>query len=122
MGNTLARSRILRLIRNSGHPITYASLKEKMDGFCSRVTVYRILLRMEKDKLIHRFPDHNGDFRYYACDENPTYEHSHFQCTECNALFDLKTEQLGSFVPKGYLVRSINFLASGICPECGSKN
>ncbi|MBD8488237.1 transcriptional repressor [Echinicola sp. CAU 1574] len=122
MGNTIARTKIHKIIRESVHPITYSEIKKQMDGSCSRVTIYRILLRMEKDKLILRFPDANGDFRYFSCKDKgtPRSEHSHFHCLQCDKVLSLDSKNLKTFVPTAFLTQSISFLASGICPNCCS--
>ncbi|WP_200980126.1 transcriptional repressor [Echinicola sp. 20G] len=123
MGNTIAKKKIHKIIRESRHPITYGDIKKQIDGACSRVTIYRILLQMEKDRVVIRFPDANGDFRYVLCQEkdNPYSEHSHFHCLQCNTICCIEANDLKAFIPTTYMTHSISFLAAGICPNCASS-
>ncbi|GAB3655677.1 hypothetical protein GCM10028791_27000 [Echinicola sediminis] len=123
MGNTIAKSKILQIIKASDHPITYGEIKKQMKDSCSRVTIYRILLRLEKEKLILRFPDANGDFRYANNNEhtNPCSEHSHFHCIKCDTVSCLAPEELNASIPPAYKTESITIVASGICPNCCSQ-
>ncbi|MBN7811828.1 transcriptional repressor [Algoriphagus sp. H41] len=122
MGITLARTKIFELIRDSPHPTTYAQIKKRMGNTCSRITIYRILLRLENENIIQRFADLNGDFRYSISEspEDTFLEQSHFQCQQCNTVYSFKTENLKTKIPAGFMATSISFLASGICPNCSS--
>ncbi len=122
MGNTLAKTKILGIIRNSSHPATYASIKKLMGNAHSRISIYRILLRLENENLIQRFVDLNGDFRYLAGGKpiDTVSQQSHFQCQICNTLYQLKTENLKAKVPEEYAITKISFLASGVCPQCAN--
>lgn len=122
MANTWVKKKILSMIQNAEHPVSYARIKEKMNASCSRVTIYRTLLRLENENLISRFADQNGDFQYASCKKEDQPEKAYFQCTECNSFMNLEIEQPPSFAPTDLWIHSINFLATGICPECHNKS
>lgn len=119
MGNTIARTKILRIISHATHPINYTEIKNQMEKFCSRATIYRMLLRLEKENLIYRFPDFNGEFRYSLCtkkDQASTF--NHFQCMECDTVYSLEAEHIETSYPDDYLVQTIHIMTAGICPKC----
>lgn len=119
MGNTIARTKILKIISLAKHPINYTGIKNQVGNSFSRVTIYRLLLRLEKENLIYRFPDLKGDFRYSICsssDENTI--NNHFQCKSCDTVYNLEAEPIEVPVPDDYLVHTVQVLTAGICPEC----
>lgn len=122
MANTWVRKKILNMLQNAEHPVSYARIKEKMNASCSRVTIYRTLLRLENENLISRFADQNGNFQYVICKEKDQSMQAYFQCTECNSFMNLEIEKSPSFASTELWIRSINFLATGTCPECHNKS
>ena len=123
MGNTVAKSKILKIIREARNPITYPDIKRKMKGSCSRVTIYRVLNRLEKENLVHRFVSTDGNFRYSVChlEVDLPSGHAHFCCIKCETVTCLKTKPSVSPIPEEYDVEEINFTVSGICPQCRTK-
>ncbi|UZD23211.1 transcriptional repressor [Algoriphagus halophytocola] len=119
MGNTIARTKILRIISQATHPINYTEIKNQVDKSCSRVTIYRMLLRLEKENLIYRFPDFNGDFRYSLCTEKDhSSTHNYFQCLACDTVYSLEAEHIETPIPEDYLVQTVHIMTAGICPHC----
>ena len=54
----------------------------------NKSTIYRILIKLEDDKIIHSFVGLNGLKWYAKCShcsiKNFNDNHPHFQCEECN--------------------------------------
>lgn len=123
MGKTIARTKILKIIRLAIHPINYTDIKEKMGSSCSRVTIYRLLLKLERENLIYRFPDFNGDFRYsYCTDKGVNSKYNHFQCLQCNTVFNLNPEKIQTTIPANYQAETMHLLTCGTCPRCRDFN
>ncbi|SFT36712.1 Fur family transcriptional regulator, ferric uptake regulator [Algoriphagus locisalis] len=119
MGKTIARATILRIIQHASHPVSYSEIKQQLENTCSRVTLYRMLLRLEKEKSIYRFPDFNGDFRYSLCTEKDhSSTHNHFQCLACDKVYSLEAEHIETSIPEEYLVQTVHIMTAGICPHC----
>ena len=119
MGNTIARTKILKIISLAKHPINYSGIKDLVGNSFSRVTIYRMLIRLEKESLIYRFPDLKGDFRYSICSgSEETTPNNHFQCTVCDTVYKLEHEPIEVSIPDDYLVHTVQVLTAGICPEC----
>ena len=91
--------------------------KEEMN----KVTVYRILSRMEKEGTIHSFNGKDGLTWYAACKQCSHDEHNdqhpHFQCKKCGRM-----ECLEISVPipkvKNHKVESGVVLLFGECSNC----
>jgi len=123
MRKTPARAKILKVIRSATHPMNYSEIKNRVGDTCNRVTIYRMLLRLEKESLIYRFPDFNGDFRYAICtDSGQISTNNHFQCLECNTVYNLKPENVAIQIPDDYLASTVHILAAGVCSECRAFN
>ena len=123
MGYSIAREKIFTIIKQSKQPVSYSEIKESMGSSCSRVTIYRTLIHLEKNKKIKKFADAKAEFRYLI---NPSTDDknfllSHFQCTRCHKLQKLDTHPLPEKLFHNNLIHSVHTLASGICKECLEK-
>lgn len=123
MGYSIAREKILTLIKGSKQPISYAEIKESMGSSCSRVTIYRTLIHLEKNQKIRKFSDAQAEFRYLVqpIAEDQKLNLSHFQCIRCHRLQKLDAYPLPENLLKNYLIHSVHTMASGICKECHEK-
>lgn len=58
-------------------------------------------------------PDFNGDFRYSTCTgTSQTSTYNHFQCLQCNTVYNLKSEKIQAHVPADYLAHTVHILTA----------
>lgn len=121
--NTVARQRILDIIRSNNVAISHAMLQEKMEGSCDRVTIYRVLERLVKEDLIHRIVNINGVVNYAACKicehtEKHEHQHIHFSCVNCGTVNCITEKPISIELPKNYLPTEYQLTIAGYCPAC----
>ena len=102
--------------------VSVVDLVEHFKAEMNKVTVYRILSRMETEGLIHSFNGTDGLTWYAACSTQCSHKahhdsHPHFQCKKCG-----RVECLEITVPipkvKNRKVDSGIVLLVGECEEC----
>ncbi|GLB53666.1 hypothetical protein NBRC110019_27070 [Neptunitalea chrysea] len=123
MRNTVAKQEIEQLITTSEVALSPSEVETQLDGLCNRVTVYRVLERLEKEGIIHKFTNVNGVLKYASCHNCSTqnkhhHNHAHFNCVKCGDVTCLENVEPSFNLPKGYKVAEVNFTLSGVCPKC----
>ncbi|WP_126972742.1 Fur family transcriptional regulator [Gynurincola endophyticus] len=121
MRNTVAKTEILNLIKSSNQAFSHAEIEAKLEGLCNRVTIYRVLERLEEEGQIHKFVNINGVLKFAACHDCTDHHHdhhAHFNCTSCGTVTCLEEVEPVYKVPKKYKVQEVNFTLSGLCPNC----
>jgi len=123
--NTVAKTSILNLLNNSSVALSHAEIQKQLNGLCDRVTIYRVLNRLISENLIHKVINLDGQIKYAACHlcsfaekEPHTHGHVHFCCEKCNCVTCLENVEPNFQLPKNYRVTEMNFILSGICPNC----
>ncbi|HEX8575439.1 MAG TPA: Fur family transcriptional regulator [Flavobacterium sp.] len=119
--NTNAKAIILDIITNSDVALSHAELQALANGACDRVTIYRILDRLVNEDLIHKAVDLDGTVKYARChhtEQNHLHNHVHFSCEKCHLVTCLDTIEPTFTLPKEYLIKEMNFILSGLCPNC----
>jgi len=124
--NTPTKQLILGLITDAGRALSQPEIQEQTEGKCDRVTVYRVLERLENEGGIHRVVHLDGVVRYARCHscegEDHSYVHAHhhvhFHCSQCNAVTCLESVIPEFKLPRGYQISETNFSVSGVCPKC----
>ena len=124
--NTPTKQFILGLISDAGRALSQSEIQEQTEGICDRVTVYRVLDRLENEGGIHRVVHLDGVVRFAKCntcegdghDHVHAHHHVHFHCTQCNAVTCLESVIPEFKLPRNYKVTETNFNVSGICPAC----
>jgi Fur family ferric uptake transcriptional regulator len=124
--NTPTKQLILGLISDAGRALSQSEIQEQTEGVCDRVTVYRVLDRLENEGDIHRVVHLDGVVRYARCNSCEgeghahvhSHHHVHFHCTQCNAVTCLESVIPEFKLPRSYKVSETNFSVSGICPSC----
>ncbi len=97
---------------------------EQMHEAPNRVTVYRILDRLESEGTAHRIVGMNGKNYYSLCetscnDEGHVHNHAHFQCRQCNELICLEIEPPLPANVK-HKVEEQQVLLIGVCESCNA--
>ncbi len=130
--NTTARKKILDLILSSKTAVSHAKLQEQLSGTCDRVTIYRVLERLQKENLIHRIVNVNGVVNYAPCKscthnhsqmhahESNAHKHVHFSCISCGDVSCIEGENLSIELPSSYSVTEYQLTVAGYCPACSA--
>ncbi len=89
--------------------------------------VFRTLALFREHHLVHVIEDGGDGVRYELCHSHDGHEHDddqhvHFFCEECHRTFCISDMPIPPVsLPNGYTLTSINYMAKGLCPECGKK-
>lgn len=121
--NTAARTEILRYICESGKALSHPDIQEGAGVSCDRVTIYRVLDRLQEEGLVHKVIDIDGTVRYAACHScgaahAHTHSHVHFSCSKCHSVTCLEQVQPELRLPRKYKMQEVHFMVSGICAAC----
>ena len=121
--NTPAKQFISGLIADSGRALSYAEIQEGSAGKCDRVTIYRVLERLENEGHIHRVAHSDGVVRYAVCStcahgSEHHHHHVHFLCRVCGEVTCLEGVIPEFKLPRKYVAEEMNFSVSGRCPKC----
>ena len=122
--NTRAKQSIKHILLNSPVALSHAEMQEQLKGLCDRVTIYRVLKRLEDEGLIHRVHNVDGAVKYARCSHPPTvphhehHDHVHFNCNKCHEVTCLDEVSPLYSIPADYAVEDVNFVLSGVCPNC----
>lgn len=119
--NTTAKSVILDLISKSNSALSHSEIQILTNGFCNRVTIYRVLERLINEDLIHKAVNLDGTIKYASCShskENHSHNHVHFSCTNCHLVTCLDSVKPKFTLPDNYKIKEFNFTLTGLCPNC----
>ncbi|RXG13240.1 Fur family transcriptional regulator [Leeuwenhoekiella aestuarii] len=122
MRNTVARDAILEIINTTDEALSQSDVQAKLpEGLCNRVTIYRVLDRLVDEHLAHKITNIDGVIKYANCQSCTTkhkHNHLHFNCERCNTVTCIEAVEPSFKLPANYEVKNVNFLVSGICPDC----
>ena len=119
---TAARILIMRAMGAADHPLSMAEIGDALETVDKSV-ISRTLALFRAGGLIHVIQDGSESVRYELCrcshagdDEDL---HTHFHCECCGRTFCLKDVPVHvPPLPEGFRAHSVNYVISGICPEC----
>ncbi len=121
--NTQAKTEILNLINNSEVALSHADIQKQVGDLCNRVTIYRVLERLEKEGNIHKITNVDGVVNFAKCshachtEEHP-HDHIHFNCEKCHTVICIENAVPVISLPENFSISSYNLVISGICPKC----
>lgn len=112
---------LLEVFYDSDEAISAINLVKLLKPMMNKTTVYRILDRLEKNKLLHKFIGKDG-LSWYAKIENDSISdnsklHPHFQCSDCGITKCLDQELSVPLVPN-YKIDTAELLLIGQCENC----
>ncbi len=88
-----------------------------------RSSISRVLALLLEHGAVHAMEDGRGITKYEICHSDRHCSvadmHPHFYCEKCNRVFcfeDINAPEIN--IPDEFLVRSVNFMFKGICPDC----
>jgi len=121
--NTQAKTEILDLINHSETALSHQSIQEKVGDLCNRVTIYRVLDRLEQEGKIHRIVNIDGVVNYAKCNHSCTekshsHNHVHFNCEHCHSVSCLENIAPDIHLPPNFIANTYNFIVSGVCDKC----
>ena len=122
---TPVRTAILTHLLKTGGPVSHGDLwKRKRIRAFNRVTVYRTLLTLQKNGIVHGVQGIDGVWRFCAHPsrrERCPGNHPHFVCTRCRRMICLLGQSMPYVeVPEGTLVQAKQFVVYGLCAECSA--
>lgn len=125
---TANRILILRELLNSSGPMSMSELETALETIDKSV-VFRNLMLFREHHLLHQIQaGEEVKYEFCACecaDEDGGIdedEHVHFYCESCHktiCLNDLPIPRVE--LPSGYRASEINYVISGLCPDCASR-
>lgn len=112
---------LLNEFDKSSTAISVITLIERFNSEMNKTTIYRVLDKLEEDKVLHSFLGKNGH-KWYAkcngCSETGHQDtHPHFQCSDCGKVDCLPADVLIPKIPN----RKVNIsqvLLQGQCEKC----
>ena len=112
---------LLEVFYDSDEAISAINLVKLLKPIMNKTTVYRILDRLEKNKLLHKFIGKDG-LSWYAKIDNDSISdnsklHPHFQCSDCGITKCLDQELSVPLVPN-YKIDTAELLLIGQCENC----
>ncbi len=121
--NTQAKTEILNVINHSDVALSQPDIQKKLGDLCNRVTIYRVLERLENEGLIHKIVNIDGVVNFARCSgkcstEKHAHNHVHFNCKECHSVTCIENVVPNISLPSGFIAQEYNFIVSGICPKC----
>lgn len=119
---TRQRDAILRVIRDAAGPLSVPEIHERAGLELPKIgiaTIYRTLKLLQEGHLIHPVILPSGESRFEAAG---TGHHEHFQCRNCQQVFDIHfcplTLPVGNQLPGGFVVEDHELTLYGLCPDC----
>ena len=102
-----------------------ADLETATDGL-DRSSIFRTLTLFAEHHLLHVIDDGSGATKYCVCHNDHACRieemHCHFHCEACGRTFCLDHTHIPVIrYPAGYDVRRINYLITGLCPDCRKR-
>lgn len=122
--NTPVRLKVLAYMNQHEHAISHADLETAIKGFADRVTLYRVLNKLEESGLVHKVIDRLGIARFALCRDTCSVhqhvdEHLHFQCKVCGHVYCLPIESMPQItLPQGFVLNNLQVNAEGSCARC----
>lgn len=104
-------------------PLLPEEVLERAQDACStlgQATVYRALKRLESEGRVQRVVDLEGRARF----EVASAHHHHFQCRECDQVFDVpgctarSPSALNQRLPRGFVLEGHEIWLRGVCAAC----
>lgn len=122
--STLSKTEILRVISESDSALSHSDIQLKLGDLCNRVTIYRVLERLEEEGKIHRIVNLNGVVNFAlckGCSDKHHHNHLHFNCEKCKSVTCIENVIPEIKLPDNYSINQYNFIVSGLCDKCNKK-
>ena len=120
---TANRIVVARTLAAAERPLSLTELEYKILSI-DKSGVFRALTLFREHHLVHILEDGGDGVRYELCHSHDGHaedddQHVHFYCERCHRTFCLTAVPIPAVaLPDGYELTSINYMATGLCPEC----
>tara|TARA_R110001592_G_scaffold359340_3_gene665681 strand:+ start:44152 stop:44553 length:402 start_codon:yes stop_codon:yes gene_type:complete len=118
---TQPRIAILKFFNASNRSYSLPELEEKLKVNMDRATIYRNLLSLHKNGILHQVKDSNGVNKYIQTKRDIAGNHAHFICLNCGKLECLNNMLINTpNLPEGYVLKRQEYLVEGQCGHCAN--
>ena len=119
---TANRILVAEALHRAGRPMSMMELEDAI-GSIDKSGISRTLTLFREQHLVHTIQDGGDGVRYELChshsDIHDEDAHVHFYCNSCRKTFCLEDIPIPDVaLPEGYDGESVNYMVSGICPDC----
>lgn len=119
---TANRILVAEALHRAGRPMSMMELEDAI-GSIDKSGISRTLTLFREQNLVHTIQDGGDGVRYELChshsDSHDEDAHVHFYCNSCRKTFCLEDIPIPDVtLPEGYDGESVNYMVSGICPDC----
>ena len=119
---TANRILVAEALHRAGRPMSMMELEDAI-GSIDKSGISRTISLFREQHLLHTIQDGGDGVRYELChshsDSHDEDAHVHFYCTSCRKTFCLDNIPIPDVaLPEGYDRESVNYMVSGICPDC----
>lgn len=116
LGLPVRRTRTGRTCRRAARKQAQTGRTHAID----RVTVYRVLAWLTRQRLAHKIPGDDRVWRFNVVDEEHAGQHAHFKCNCCCRVFCLKDTggSCSVTLPPGYRAQRLELTVKGLCAQC----
>lgn len=118
---TESTDEIYSILKESKLALSHDMIQEKISNNIDRATIYRILNRFCKDKIVHKVRGDDGKQYFAFCfncqQKTHKHNHFHFRCKNCGKVECLESE-IKTALPKNYVLENFNGVISGVCSNC----
>lgn len=106
-------------------PMSLSDLETLLDSV-DKSTIFRTLSTFRDHHLIHYINDGSGSVKYEIChsEDHNNYDdfHVHFRCEKCGETQCLQQVKVPEVkLPSGYQPHEVNYVITGLCPNCCLK-
>ncbi len=113
---------VVKALMESEYPLSLVEIETEL-GTVEKSSVFRVLSLLVEKELVHTLEDGRGIVKYEICPghahHSPADMHAHFYCEKCRRVFCLENiNPSAAGIPQDYLIKSVNFMLKGLCPEC----
>lgn len=131
--NTKSRNTIIEILNNNKDiTLSAESILNIFNTKYQKVnitTIYRNLEKLEKEKIIHKFPASDSHKALYQITNNnlKNEEHLHLQCSKCGKIIHLDCNYMKNFIlhiksNHDFDLTCDKSILFGLCQECKNKD
>ena len=123
---TCVRILVYKCIESSIYPVSLTEIEKRLETV-DKSSISRSLNIFREKGIVHFFDDGTGSVKYEICHsdhEGNLHDdsHLHFHCNLCGETICLQNIKVPEVkLPANYIIKSSNYVISGICPDCYSK-
>ncbi|MBD3724163.1 MAG: transcriptional repressor [Flavobacteriaceae bacterium] len=121
--NSNTKKEIISLLESKEVALTHKDFQDYFQDKIDRVTIYRALDRLVEEGKLHKIANIDGGTQYALTHQNcehhkSAHNHVHFSCEFCKKTICLDDISPKLKLPKDYMIKDIQIIVSGICPNC----